>query len=73
MPTAFCVCCFRWPETDLVKSKTCRSPKHGVDLNYEAQKKTTTASLEDRQRARMTSNAGAYQSVDDYMSQNGMK
>lgn len=35
--------------------------------NYEAQKKTTNSALEDRQRARVASNPGAYQSVGDYM------
>jgi hypothetical protein len=41
--------------------------------NYDAQKRTTNASLEDRQRARVASNAGAYQSVGAYMAQNGIK
>lgn len=41
--------------------------------NYDAQKRTTNASMEDRQRARVASNAGAYQSVGSYMNQNGIK
>ena len=38
--------------------------KREFELNYAAQKQTTNASLEDRQRARVASNAGAYQSAD---------
>ena len=41
--------------------------------NYEAQKTTTNAALEDRQRARVASNAGAYLSPSDYMNKNGVK
>lgn len=43
------------------------------DRNYAAQRTTTNASLEDRQRARVSSNASAYQSVGDYMNKNGIK
>lgn len=43
------------------------------NLNYDAQRRTTNAALEDRQRARLASNAGAYQSVGDYMNQYGVK
>ena len=39
-------------------------------LNYDAQVKTTNSALEDRQRARVASNPGAYQSVGDYMAAN---
>ena len=46
--------------------------KRQFGLNYDAQRRTTNAQLEDRQRARVTSNAGAYQSVGDYMSKNGI-
>lgn len=42
------------------------------DINYGAQKKLTNANLEDRQRARVASNSGAYQSVGDYMAKNGL-
>ena len=42
------------------------------DLNYAAQTKTTNASLEDRQRARVASNSSAYQSVGDYMKKYGI-
>jgi hypothetical protein len=47
--------------------------KAQFERNYAAQRTTTNAALEDRQRARVASNAGAYQSVGDYMAQNGVK
>ena len=47
--------------------------KAQFERNFAAQKTTTNAELEDRQRARVASNSGAYQSVGDYMSQNGIK
>ena len=47
--------------------------KRQYDANYAAQRTTTNASLEDRQRARVASNSGAYQSVGDYMNKNGVK
>jgi len=47
--------------------------KSQFERNFAAQKTTTNASLEDRQRARVASNAGAYQSVGEYMAQNGVK
>jgi len=47
--------------------------KRQYDANYAAQRTTTNASLEDRQRARVASNSGAYQSVGDYMNKNGIK
>lgn len=40
------------------------------DMNYGAQRTLTNSMLEDRQRARVASNPGAYQSVGDYMTQN---
>ena len=40
--------------------------------NYAAQKQTTNASLEDRQRARVAANPAAYASVSDYMAKNGI-
>lgn len=49
------------------------SSKSQFERNFAAQKTTTNASLEDRQRARVASNAGAYQSVGEYMAQNGVK
>lgn len=46
--------------------------KRQFNLNFEAQRKTTNAALEDRQRARVASNSGAYQSVGDYMTKYGV-
>lgn len=47
--------------------------KRQFGLNYDAQRTTTNSQLEDRQRARLASNPGAYQSVGDYMAKNGIK
>lgn len=44
--------------------------KRQFNLNYDAQKQTTNTQLEDRQRARVAANSGAYQSVDAYMAKN---
>lgn len=41
--------------------------KRQFGLNFDAQKNTTNAQLEDRQKARVASNPGAYESVDSYM------
>ena len=46
--------------------------KDAYNKNYAAQKQTTNASLEDRQRARVASNPNAYASVSDYMTKNGI-
>lgn len=43
------------------------------DLNYGAQRSTVNSALEDRQRARIASNPGAYQSVGDYMDRYGIR
>ncbi len=47
--------------------KTLAENTRQFNLNYDAQRQTTNAQLEDRQRARVASNSGAYQSVGDYM------
>lgn len=47
--------------------------KEQFNRNFAVQKNLTNSQLEDRQRARVASNAGAYQSVGDYMNQNGVK
>ena len=52
---------------------TLANNKAQFERNFAAQKTTTNASLEDRQRARVASNPGAYQSVGDYMNQNGVR
>jgi len=52
---------------------TLKFNKEMFSKNYDAQKRTTNASLEDRQKARIASNAGAYESVGSYMDKNGIK
>jgi hypothetical protein len=47
--------------------------KDQFNRQFAVQKNLTNSQLEDRQRARVASNAGAYQSVGEYMSQNGVK
>lgn len=47
--------------------------KEQFNKNYAAQRQTTNTALEDRQRARVASNAGAYESVGSYMNNNGIK
>jgi len=47
--------------------------KESFYKNYEANKATVNTQLEDRQRARVASNAGAYDSVSNYMNKNGVK
>lgn len=53
--------------------ETLEQNRKQFETNFAAQKGLTNANLEDRQRARVASNAGAYQSVGDYMAQNGVK
>ena len=55
----------------LMKDQLAES-KRQFGLNYGAQRNITNASLEDRQRARVASNPGAYQSVGDYMKQHAI-
>lgn len=47
--------------------------KRQYNQNYAAQRTLTNSQLEDRQRARVASNAGAYESVGSYMNRNGVK
>lgn len=47
--------------------------KREFEMNHGNQVRTTNAQLEDRQRARVASNPGAYQSVDEYMAKHGVK
>lgn len=47
--------------------------KRQFGLNYDAQRTTTNSALEDRQRARVASNTGAYESVGSYMDRNRIK
>lgn len=53
--------------------KSLAENKRQFNLNFDAQRRTTNSMLEDRQRARVASNPGAYQSVGDYMNQNGVR
>ena len=55
-----------WPMEDQLKES-----KRQFDINYGMQKKAFNNQLEDRQRARVASNAGAYESVADYMKKYG--
>lgn len=50
-----------------------KEARRQFDLNYGAQRDSTNTALEDRQRARVASNPGAYASVSDYMSANRIK
>ena len=45
--------------------------KRQFDINYAMQRKSFNNQLEDRQRARVAANAGAYESVSDYMKKYG--
>jgi hypothetical protein len=47
--------------------------KQEFGLNYDAQRQTINTQLEDRQRARVASNPGAYVSVSDYLNKNQVK
>jgi hypothetical protein len=53
-----------------VAKDTLENAKKQFSLNFANSAKNTNTRLEDRQRARVASNAGAYQSVGDYMNQN---
>lgn len=46
--------------------------KDQFNRNFAATQKTANSALEDRQRARVASNPGAYQSIGEYMKQNGV-
>ena len=52
---------------------TLAANKEQFNKNYAAQATTTNTALEDRQRARIASNPGAYQSLASYMQQNSIK
>ena len=48
-----------------------KEQKRQFDINYAMQKKSFNSQVEDRQRARVASNSGAYESVSDYMKKYG--
>ena len=47
-----------------------KESKRQFDLNFNAQRQSINTQLEDRQRARVASNPGAYQDVDSYLKKN---
>ena len=49
-----------------------KESKRQFNLNFDTQRKTINTQLEDRQRARVASNPGAYQDVDSYLKKNGV-
>jgi len=49
-----------------------KEQKRQFNINYEAQRKITNSQLSDRQRARVASNPGAYQSEAEYMKKWGI-
>lgn len=53
--------------------KTLEENKRQFQLNYDAQRTTTNSALEDRQRARLAANPGAYESLSTYMDKNRIK
>lgn len=53
--------------------ETLQANKDQYAQNFDAQRTTTNSALEDRQRARVASNSGAYQSVGDYMDKNRIR
>lgn len=53
--------------------KTLEENKRQFQLNYDAQRTTTNAALEDRQRARLAANPSAYESLSSYMDKNRIK
>jgi len=53
-----------------IAKDTLATNKANFERNYAAQRTTTNTRLEDRQRARTASNAGAYESVGSYMDRN---
>lgn len=50
-----------------------KESKRQFDANYGAQRQTTNTQLEDRQRARVASNPGAYESVNSYLDKNRIR
>ena len=56
-----------------IAKDTLAANKANADRNFAAQRTTVNSQLEDRQRARVAANPGAYQSVSDYMDQNRVR
>ena len=53
--------------------KTFNENKRQFDMNWDAQRTNVNSQLEDRQQARVASNAGAYDSVASYMDKNRIR
>ena len=53
--------------------ETLANNKEQFQMNFEAKKGMANSQMEDRQRARVASNASAYQSPSDYMTKYGVK
>lgn len=60
-----------WQQFNLAKDQLAQNKKI-FNLNFSNQAQNINRDLEDRQRARVASNAGAYQSVGDYMNKNSV-
>lgn len=58
-----------WQQFNLAKDQLAQNKKI-FNLNFGQQAQSLNTALEDRQRARVASNPGSYQSVGDYMAQN---
>lgn len=56
-----------------IAKKTLAENKRQFNTNFDAQRQMVNSQLEDRQRARIASNPGAYQSVGEYMDRYGVK
>lgn len=52
--------------------KQFKESQRQFDLNFNASRKSINTELEDRQRARVASNSGAYESVNDYLKKNAV-
>lgn len=58
-----------WKQMNLAQDQLQQNKKI-FNLNFQQQANTVNRDLEDRQRARVASNPGAYESVGDYMNKN---
>ena len=59
-------------QQDLAKDML-KTQKQQFAQNYAAQRQSLNTQMQDRQRARVAANAGAYQSVGDYMNENRIR
>lgn len=60
-----------WQNMNTAKAQATNA-QNNWNKQWDANVKTTNASLEDRQRARLASNPNAYESVDSYMKKYGI-